>query len=84
MNQDPDQEQNQTSVVSSTDSAGLSITREQLAALPIGRYEGPVLVVNDAASLAEAHRALRDEPVIGFDTETRPSFNKGQIGRAHV
>ena len=69
----------ETTVVPAEESAGRSITREELAALPIRRYDGPVSVVNDMAGLREAHRALRDERVIGFDTETRPSFNKGQV-----
>ncbi len=59
-------------------STGQSISREELAALPIWRYDGPITLVNDTAGLRAAHDALRAETLIGFDTETRPSFNKGQ------
>lgn len=50
------------------------ITREELAALPIRRYEGKV-VLNDAQGLLED---LAKENLIGFDTETRPAFKPGQ------
>jgi ribonuclease D len=55
-----------------------SISREQMADLPIGRYEGAVCVVSTAADLEHAARDLARETVIGFDTETRPSFSKGE------
>ena len=50
------------------------ITKEELAVLPIRRYEGRI-VLNDAASL---QADLRDETLVGFDTETRPAFKPGQ------
>ena len=56
----------------------VEISRDDLAALPIRRYEGEVCVV---ASGAELERALADilaEGVAGFDTETRPAFRKGE------
>jgi ribonuclease D len=50
------------------------ITKEDLAALPISRYEGKV-VLNDPVLL---EHDLKDETLIGFDTETRPAFKPGQ------
>jgi ribonuclease D len=58
--------------------AARSISREQMADLPIRRYEGPVRVVSTAADLEDAARDLAQETVAGFDTETRPSFSKGE------
>ena len=55
-----------------------SITREALALLPIRKYEGTVHVPASAAELQQAFQDLQQEHVVGFDTETRPSFNKGQ------
>jgi len=52
----------------------LSITHAELMALPILRYHGPIHVVKTAAEL----RAVRHERVVGLDTETRPTFRKGQ------
>jgi ribonuclease D len=55
-----------------------SISREDLAELPIRRYDGPVLLVRTAHDLESAVADLRAETVVGFDTETRPSFSKGE------
>jgi len=48
-------------------------------ALPILRYEGPIHLVADAADLTHAMQIIHREQVVGFDTETRPTFRKGQI-----
>jgi ribonuclease D len=55
------------------------ISREALAELPIRRYEGPVSLVTTLPELAEARADLRGERVVGLDTETRPSFKKGEV-----
>lgn len=55
-----------------------SISREDLANLPIRRYEGTVSLVATAKELERARADLRQERVVGFDTETRPSFKKGE------
>lgn len=55
-----------------------AISREDLAGLPIRRYEGEVHLVATPQALAQAMEDLRGERVVGFDTETRPAFNKGE------
>jgi ribonuclease D len=55
-----------------------SISREELAGLPIRRYEGEVRLVESAQALADEAAAIRRESVLGFDTETRPAFRKGE------
>lgn len=50
-----------------------------MANLPISRYDGPVCVVATPRDLEQALGDIRDERVIGFDTETRPSFAKGEL-----
>jgi ribonuclease D len=55
-----------------------AISREEMAALPIRRYEGEVCLVATPADLARALEDLRQEVVVGFDTETRPAFRKGE------
>ena len=54
-----------------------AISREEMADLPIGRYEGDVCVVRSAEDLQRALEDFRREPFVGFDTETRPSFRRG-------
>jgi ribonuclease D len=55
-----------------------SISREAMAELPMRRYEGRVCVVTTRSELTEALADIHQEPVTGFDTETRPAFKKGE------
>ena len=56
----------------------LKMTSEEINSLPIAAYEGTVHVVSREAELEEAVHALRRETVLGFDTETKPNFIKGE------
>ena len=49
-----------------------------MAKLPIRRYEGEVCLVATPGDLERALADIRQESVIGFDTETRPAFKKGE------
>ncbi len=55
-----------------------AISKQEIADLPIRRYEGPVVLVETAADCDRAMADLRHERVAGFDTETRPAFRKGE------
>jgi len=55
-----------------------AISREEMANLPIRRYEGEVCLVTTPRELERAREDLRQESVVGFDTETRPAFRKGE------
>lgn len=59
-------------------SPSIKITKEEVNTLPLEAYEGPVALVDSPSSLAAALKALRRETVLGFDTESRPAFKKGQ------
>ncbi len=52
---------------------------EEINSLPIFRYDGPVEVVSTPAAAASAVERLSREAQLGFDTETRPAFRKGQV-----
>ncbi len=54
------------------------ISRDEVNALPVRRYEGPVTLVETPAQLEHALARLRHETLLGFDTETRPSFRPGE------
>ena len=56
-----------------------TISREDMAKLPIRRYEGRVCVVATREDLEEARADFRGESVVGLDTETRPAFKKGEV-----
>ncbi len=59
----------------------IKIDNETLAALPPGQFDGRIVVVDHPAKVAAACEDLARHPVIGFDTETRPSFTAGQVNR---
>lgn len=53
-------------------------TNEEINSLPLSRWEGAVKLVSTEGQLTKAVRALKNERLLGFDTETRPVFRKGQ------
>ncbi len=54
------------------------INKAEINLLPIHSYDGPVSVVRDQDGLTKALKVLAAERVLGFDTETRPAFKKGE------
>ena len=58
---------------------GRGISKEQIAELPVRRYEGEVSLVTSVESLEAAAADIAMETVVGFDTETRPAFRKGEV-----
>lgn len=55
-----------------------TITKEQIAELDVEVYSSRIYVVNTEEEANKAVEALRNYPLIGFDTETKPNFKKGQ------
>ena len=55
-----------------------TISRGDVNELPIRRYEGGVRLIESPADLEGARADLRQESVVGLDTETRPAFRKGE------
>ncbi|MDE6431717.1 MAG: 3'-5' exonuclease domain-containing protein 2 [Duncaniella sp.] len=56
----------------------ISITKEQLSGLPTVEYHGTITVLETIPEALEALRYLRGCETVGFDTETKPNFRKGQ------
>ncbi len=54
------------------------VSRDEVNSLPVRRYEGAVALVETREALEHAWADLRGEPAVGWDTETRPSFRKGE------
>ena len=54
------------------------VSREEINALPIRRYEGRVHVIAAPNELAPAMDDILQETLVGFDTETRPAFRPGE------
>jgi ribonuclease D len=56
-----------------------SISSEELNLLPLKTFEGKVNVVTDPEKLAKVKLEIEKHEIVGFDTETRPSFKRGQV-----
>jgi ribonuclease D len=53
------------------------ISKEEVNQLPLGQFEGEIILVETEEQIHEAAQELNRHTLIGFDTETRPSFRKG-------
>jgi ribonuclease D len=53
------------------------IDNDTVAALPAARFDGRIVVVDSEEMVEAACRDLQRYAMIGFDTETRPSFRDG-------
>jgi ribonuclease D len=54
------------------------LSRDYINSLPIIRFEGYVVVVTSEDQAAAAIERLQRESLVGFDTESRPSFTRGK------
>jgi ribonuclease D len=55
-----------------------TITKEELTFLPTEEYKGRIIVIDQVKDANRAVEFLSQQSRVGFDTETRPSFKKGQ------
>lgn len=58
-----------------------SISNEEAALLPAAQFRGEIFVVEDEHAMSMAFEYLSAQKVLGFDTETRPSFTKNKLNR---
>lgn len=56
-----------------------SITSEEANKMPLKAFEGEIILVDQYEDLMEAVQYLKKYEILGFDTETRPSFKKGKV-----
>ncbi|MBK3515827.1 3'-5' exonuclease [Carboxylicivirga marina] len=61
-----------------------TISKEALNQLPLKHFEGKVDVVEDENAIEELVSELERHEAIGFDTETKPSFQKGKINQVSL
>jgi ribonuclease D len=57
------------------------LTREEINGFPLRQYDGPICLVTDPKDVPLICERLSCERVLGFDTETKPAFRKGQSFR---
>lgn len=56
----------------------IKISKEIIATLPIETFPGKIIVIDNERAADNAVLQLNNEKIIGFDTETRPTFKKGK------
>ena len=54
------------------------ITKQEINEKPLLEYTGPLTLVRAQEDLVPALQAMSSETLLGFDTETRPAFRKGE------
>ena len=59
----------------------LTITNEEINALPLGAFEGKTVVVSEEKKLAHAFDEIKEHKIVGFDTETKPVFVRGHSNK---
>ncbi|MCT4616459.1 MAG: 3'-5' exonuclease domain-containing protein 2 [Marinifilaceae bacterium] len=55
------------------------ITKEEINSLPLMAFEGEIIVIDNVDQCQSAVDYLKTVSVLGFDTETKPSFKKGKV-----
>lgn len=55
----------------------ISISKNIISELPSAVFPGKIIVIDNAADARSAVRYLSHQDIVGFDTETRPTFKKG-------
>ena len=53
------------------------MARDEINELPLQRWQGPIHLLTKQQEIQDAIDRLHKETVLGFDTETRPAFQKG-------
>lgn len=59
----------------------ISIPKTDISSLPIESFQGEVVLIDRPEDVGAAVERLRDYAVIGFDTETKPSFKKNHANK---
>lgn len=55
------------------------ISKEEIALLELGKYSGEIILVESSSHLDRVCTELSKCSLIGIDTETKPTFKKGQL-----
>lgn len=51
--------------------------KHDITDLPVASFQGRIVVITSAGETEKAVKFLLSQPILGVDTETRPSFHKG-------
>ena len=54
------------------------IAKADVAQMPAALFQGRIIVIHSTSDVEKAANYLKSFPIVGIDTETRPSFAKGR------
>ena len=61
-----------------------NITAEEIAGHELSWFRGEIIVVDDLITFRSVLPRLKDSDLLGFDTETRPTFKKGRRNKVSL
>lgn len=56
-----------------------NIDKNELSEYPISGFQGDIVLVDSYKKLKQSIKVLKSGDMLGFDTETKPSFKKGRV-----
>jgi len=56
-----------------------AISKEEINELELSKYSGNIILVENKEALNNAAQEIKKCPILGIDTETKPSFKKGKL-----
>lgn len=62
----------------------ISITKEKISSMPTVIFSGQISVIDTLEGATDAFKILKQQNIVGFDTETRPSFKKGRTNKVSL
>jgi ribonuclease D len=62
----------------------INISREDIELLPRRKFEGKIYYIDSIEAFEKFFPLLKDIPILGFDTETKPAFKKGVVNEVSL
>ena len=62
----------------------ISISKQQVAELPTVKFDGAITLIDRPGDVPEAVSYIRQQDIVGFDTETKPNFRKGMTNKVSL
>lgn len=61
-----------------------TISHEEINLLPLKSFHGKIVLITEPKDLHKAFKEIKEHDVVGFDTETKPAFVKGQVHKVSL
>lgn len=61
-----------------------TISHDEINNLPLKSFHGKITLITESKDLQKAFKEIQEHEVVGFDTETKPAFVKGQIHKVSL